>query len=112
MVRVRTEVESRAGLAAEGRGEAAQEMLGFEERDLLAMFGEREPGGEPTDAAAEHDGMAQEDAILKLSALTRRQRALYCPVAARSCARSSSSSLSWRPYSAKSPLFSAACAAL
>jgi hypothetical protein len=39
-------------------------VLGFEKRDLLAMFGEGEPGGEPTDAAAEYDGMAQEGPIL------------------------------------------------
>ena len=36
----------------------------------------------------------------------------YCPVAARSCARSLSRSWIWRPYSAKSPDRSAACAAL
>jgi len=64
VIRVRAEIESRARFAAQGRGEAAQEVLSFEKRDLLAMFGEGEPGGEPADAAAEHDGVAQEGPIL------------------------------------------------
>ena len=64
VIRVRAEIESRARFAAQGRGEAAQEVLSFEERDLLAMFSEGEPGGEPADAAAEHDGVAQEGLIL------------------------------------------------
>ena len=40
VIRVWPEVKPRSGLAAEGRGEAAQEMLGFDERDALTVFGQ------------------------------------------------------------------------
>lgn len=59
MIRVRAEVEPRAGLAAQRRREAAEEILRFDERDLLAVLGERESRGKAADAAADDDRVGQ-----------------------------------------------------
>ncbi len=59
MIRVRAEVEPRAGRPAERGGEAAEEVLRFDDRDLLAALGEREAGGEAADAAADDDRVTQ-----------------------------------------------------
>jgi len=56
---VRPEVEPCTSRPAQRRGEAAEEVLRFDERDLLAALGEREPGGESADAAADDDRMTQ-----------------------------------------------------
>jgi hypothetical protein len=56
---VRPEVEARAGLAAQLRRETAEEVLRFDERDLLAMFRQREARGEAADATADDDRVSQ-----------------------------------------------------
>ena len=59
MIGVRPEIESRAGRPAERRREAPEEVLGLDDRDLLAALGEREPGGEAADSAAYDDRVTQ-----------------------------------------------------
>ena len=61
MIGVRSEVEASAGGAAQGRGEATEEVLRLDERDLLPVFGEIGAGGETTDAAADDDRVTQGD---------------------------------------------------
>jgi hypothetical protein len=61
VVRVRPEVEAGTGVAAQGRGEATEEILCLDERDLLPVFGEIGAGGETTDAAADDDRVTQGD---------------------------------------------------
>ncbi len=56
---MRPEIEARAGRPAKRRRQAAEEVLRFDDRDLLAALGEREPGGEAADAAADDDRMTQ-----------------------------------------------------
>jgi hypothetical protein len=59
VIGVRSEVEPRAGVAAQRAGQTADEVLRLDERDLLATLGEREAGGEAADAAANNYGVTQ-----------------------------------------------------
>ena len=59
MIGVRAEVEARSGGPAKRRGETAEEILGLEQGDLLTALGQREPGGEAADAAADDDRVTQ-----------------------------------------------------
>jgi hypothetical protein len=61
VIRVRTEVEAGAGVATQGRGEATEELLCLDERDLLPVFGEVGAGCETTDAATDDDRVTQGD---------------------------------------------------
>lgn len=59
MIRVRPEVETRAGLTTQRRREPAEEGLRLDERDLFAVLGQRESGGEAADATADDDRVGQ-----------------------------------------------------
>ena len=59
MVGVWPEVEPRAGVSAQRRGEAAEGVLRLGERDLFAMLGQRESGGETADPATDDDRVTQ-----------------------------------------------------
>ena len=59
MVRVWSEVEPGAGLAAQRGREPAEEVLRFDERDLLAALGQRESGSEAANATADDDRVGQ-----------------------------------------------------
>ena len=61
MIGVRAEVEASARLAAQRRGETTEEVLRLDERDLLAVLGEREARGEAADAAAYDDRVGQSE---------------------------------------------------
>jgi len=56
---VRPEVEPGASLAAQRGREPAEEVLRFDERDLLAVLGQRESGGEAANATADDDCVGQ-----------------------------------------------------
>jgi hypothetical protein len=55
------EVEPRSGVPAQRRGKAAEEVLRLEDGDPLTALREREPGGEPADAAADDDRVTQRE---------------------------------------------------
>ena len=59
MVGVRPEVETCASLTAQRGCEPAEEVLRLDERDLLAVLGQRESGGEAADATADDDCVGQ-----------------------------------------------------
>ena len=59
MVGVWPEVESCPGLAAKRGRETSEEVLRLDERDLLAVFRQREPGGETADPATDDDRVRQ-----------------------------------------------------
>jgi len=56
---VRPEVEPCAGLAAQRGREPAEEVLRLDERDLLAVLGQRESGGQAANATADDDRVGQ-----------------------------------------------------
>jgi hypothetical protein len=82
VIGVRPEVEARAGRAAQGRGEAAEEVLRLEDGDLLTALGEREPGGEPADAAADDDRVTQRETSVPNALGNSRLADLACARAA------------------------------
>src|SRR5258706_5670901 len=85
VIGVRAEVESRARRAAKRRGEAAEEVLRLEQGHPLTAFGQREPGGEAADAAADDDRVTQGETSVPIALgrsrladlRPRRSRAAY-----------------------------------
>src|SRR6185503_14083012 len=63
VIRVRSEIEAGVGRSAQRRRETTEKILRLQHGHALAMLGQREAGGEPADAAAEHDRMAQGDLL-------------------------------------------------
>jgi hypothetical protein len=78
VIRVWAEVEPGPGLAAQRRGEPADEVLRLDQRDLLAMFRERESRGEPADTAAYDDRVTQRDTSVR-TAWDSQVIGLACP---------------------------------
>jgi hypothetical protein len=65
VIGVRAEVEARAGLAAQRRGQTAEEVLRLDQTDLLTVLRERESRGEPADTAAYDDRVTQRETSME-----------------------------------------------